>query len=886
MNKEISKTYLPSEIEEKWYSYWLEKDIFKAKVNHEKKPFSIVIPPPNITGILTMGHVLNNTIQDVLVRWKRMKGYEVCWVPGTDHAGIATQNVVERSLLKEGKDRHSLGREKFLARVWEWKERYGGTIIKQLKKLGVSCDWSRERFTMDPGLSDAVQEVFVRLYKKGLIYRGKYIVNWCPKDHTAISDDEVEYKERDGKLYFLRYPFESGDGYITIATTRPETMLGDVAVAVNPNDERYKSVIGKRLILPLVGRKLSIIADEYVEQSFGTGAVKITPAHDPNDFKIADRHGLDKIIIMDESARINDNAPEIYRGLDRFEARKKIVEDLKSLGLVDRTEEYKLNVGECYRCHTIIEPYLSDQWFVKMKPLAIPALEAVRMGKIRFHPDKWVKTYEHWMENIRDWCISRQLWWGHRIPVWYCDTCGEYVVSKGQPEQRCQKCGGSSYHQDEDVLDTWFSSWLWPFSVFGWPQETDDLKYFYPTDTLVTGPDIIFFWVARMIMSGLEFMGEVPFHDVYFTSIIRDAQGRKMSKSLGNSPDPLDVISEYGADALRFTILYLAPLGQDVLFSADKCEIGRNFANKVWNAGRFLVMNRDKLETRAAPDPSIFDFADRWIVSRLNRVIFDLDRSLSSFKINDSVKILYDFIWHDYCDWYVEMVKQRLDQNISELDRAKVIANAISIFETSLKMLHPVMPFVTEELYNVITERNGESISVEEFPEADNRYISDSIEKNMFLVQEIITAVRAMRKDAKVIPSKLIDLVIIPRDGETLKVITANEAYIRRLAKVENLEIGLTLKKPKPSSSAVVLGNELFVPLKGLIDVNAERARLGKEITRLTETINSIEKKLSNDQFVNRAPVEVIEKERMKLNSMKLSLKKLLKNYEDMESEG
>ena len=885
MNREISKTYLPSEIEEKWYGYWIDNEIFKAKVNREKKPYSMVIPPPNITGILTMGHILNNTIQDVLVRWKRMKGYEVCWVPGTDHAGIATQNVVERSLSKEGKDRRSLGREKFLARVWEWKEQYGGTIIKQLKKLGVSCDWSRERFTMDPGLSDAVQEVFVRLYEKGLIYRGKYIVNWCPKDHTAISDDEVEYRERDGKLYFLRYPFENNDGYIVIATTRPETMLGDVAVAVNPDDERYKSVIGKNLILPLVGRKLPIIADDYVEKGFGTGALKITPAHDPNDFRIAERHGLDKIVIMDESARISNNAPEKYRGLDRFEARNKILEDLESLGLIEKIEEYKLNVGECYRCHTIIEPYLSDQWFVKMKPLAKPALEAVRSGKIRFHPDKWIKTYEHWMENIRDWCISRQLWWGHRIPVWYCNNCGEYVVSKGHPEEPCQKCGGSSYHQDEDVLDTWFSSWLWPFSVFGWPQETEDLKYFYPTDTLVTGPDIIFFWVARMVMSGIEFMGEVPFHNVYFTSIIRDAQGRKMSKSLGNSPDPLDVIAEYGADALRFTILYLAPLGQDVLFSKDKCEIGRNFANKVWNAGRFLVMNRNKSEIKAAPDPSIFDFADKWIVSRLNSVISELDKSLTSFRINDATKIIYDFIWHDYCDWYVEMIKERLDQNISNLDRAKVIANAISIFETSLKMLHPVMPFITEELYNVVTEGKSKSISIEEFPEADNRFISDSIEKNMFLIQEIITSVRAMRKDARIEPSASIDLVVIPKNEEAFNVITINQAYIRKLAKVGNFEIGLALKKPRPSISGVVLGNELFIPLAGLLDLSAERTRMEKEITRLKGMIDTIEKKLGNEQFVSKAPVHVIEKERVKLNSMKLSLAKLRENYEAMKSD-
>ncbi|MFZ1081766.1 MAG: valine--tRNA ligase [Candidatus Kryptoniota bacterium] len=879
MNKEIPKTYSPLEIEDKWYKYWLDNKFFKAKVNKEKKPYTVVIPPPNITGILTMGHVLNNSIQDVFVRWKRMKGFETCWVPGTDHAGIATQNVVEKSLAKEGKNSHSLGREKFVELIWNWREQYGGTIIKQLKKLGVSCDWTRERFTMDEGLSHAVQEVFVRLYHKGLIYRGKYIVNWCPKDHTAISDDEVEYHEKNGKLYFLKYPLEDGTGHITVATTRPETMLGDVAVAVNPTDERFKHLVGKNLLLPLVGRKMEVIADDYVDKEFGTGAVKITPAHDPNDFKVAERHELDKIIIFDISAKVNENVPEKYRGLDRFKARKQIVEDLEALGLVEKITDYNLNVGECYRCHTVIEPYLSDQWFVKMKPLAEPALNAVRNGKIHFYPDRWLKTYEHWMENIRDWCISRQLWWGHRIPVWYCNNCGDYVVSTTNPGKPCEKCGGDSFRQDDDVLDTWFSSWLWPISLFGWPDETPDLKYFYPTDTLVTAPDIIFFWVARMVMAGIEFRGVVPFHDVYFTSVIRDMQGRKMSKSLGNSPDPLDVIKDYGADALRFTILYLAPLGQDVLFESSKCEMGRNFANKIWNAGRFLLMNRDKLQTTAAPDNSIFDFADKWIVSRLHRTIRDLNDALDNFRINDATKIIYDFIWHDYCDWYVEIVKERLSHEANEMTRAIIVANAISIFEKAIKLLHPFMPFITEELYSLTQAEHENSITVSEFPEAETRFVSDRIESEMDSVQEVVTSIRAIRKEANVPPGVSVNVIVKPKDDQALEILSANQLYIRRLAKVESFGIGFDLRKPETSGSAVVHGTEIFVSLEGLVNVDAERSRLEKEIARVKGVIAGIEAKLSNEQFVKRAPAQVIEKEKMKIESMKLNLSKLEENY-------
>lgn len=884
MNREIPKTYSPSEIEDKWYKNWLDNKLFEAHVNKQKKPYTVVIPPPNITGILTMGHVLNNSIQDVFVRWKRMKDFEACWVPGTDHAGIATQNVVEKSLAKEGKDRHSLGREKFVDLVWKWRDEYGGTIIRQLKKLGVSCDWSRERFTMDEGLSHAVGEVFVRLYQKGLIYRGKYIVNWCPKDHTAISDDEVEYHERNGKLYYIKYPYEDGTGHLTVATTRPETMLGDVAVAVNPSDERFKHFIGKNLVLPLVGRKMKIIADDYVDKEFGTGAVKITPAHDPNDFMVAGRHNLEKVIVLDISGKINENAPEKYRGLDRFKARKIIIEDLQSLSLVEKITDYELSVGECYRCHTVIEPYLSDQWFVKMKPLAEPALKVVRDGKIHFYPERWVKTYENWLENIRDWCISRQLWWGHRIPVWYCRNCGEQIVSVSAPTTACAKCDGTSYRQDEDVLDTWFSSWLWPFSLFGWPDETPDLKYFYPTDTLVTAPDIIFFWVARMIMAGIEFRGDAPFHDVYFTSVIRDVQGRKMSKSLGNSPDPLDVIRDYGADALRFTILYLAPLGQDVLFESSKCELGRNFANKIWNAGRFLMMNQDKIATTAAPDNSVFDFADKWIISKLHRTIRDLNSALEHFRINEATKIIYDFVWHDYCDWYVEMVKEHLSQVSSEMTRAIILANAISIFESAVKLLHPFMPFITEELYGLIrTGNESESITVAEFPEAETRFIDDKIEAEMDLVQEVITSIRAMRKEANIPPSVSVNIVVKPKDENTLEMLSANESYIRRLAKVESFSIGSDLHKPEPSKSAVVRGTEIFISMEGLVNVDAERERLQKEIERVKGVVAGIESKLSNEQFIKRAPAQVIQKEKIKIESMKVNLAKLQENFESIK---
>jgi len=925
--KELSKAYISKDAEEKWYAFWLEHNLFHAKANPAKKPYTVVIPPPNVTGILTMGHVLNNTIQDVFVRWKRMLGHETLWMPGTDHAGIATQNVVEKSLAKEGLRRHDLGREKFLERVWLWKEQYGGTIIKQLKKLGTSCDWERERFTMDEGLSAAVQEIFIRLYKKGLIYRGKYIVNWCPKDHTAISDDEVNYVTQQTNLWHIKYPIKDLQEYAVVATTRPETMLGDTAVAVNPKDERYKHLVGRTVLLPLTGREIPIITDDFVDPTFGTGMVKVTPAHDPNDYWIGERHNANigqrhlmvPINIFDVSAHLNENAPEKYHGMDRYDARKAVVKDLEELGLLLKIETHEHNIGRCYRCDTVIEPYLSDQWFVKMKPLAEKALQVVQDGTIKFHPDRWTKTYEHWMTNIRDWCISRQLWWGHRIPVWYCIgddqckiECKQPIVTRMKPDV-CPHCGSEKLRQDEDVLDTWFSSALWPYSTLGWPSDNPDLRYFYPTDTLVTGPDIIFFWVARMIMTGLEVTGDVPlpdgtkrtnanemvpFKDVYFTSIIRDTQGRKMSKSLGNSPDPLDVISEFGADALRFTIIYLAPLGQDVLYSNEKCEIGRNFANKIWNAGRFLLMNQSQLTTESKEENAVsgeqravateseiyLDLADKWILSRLHSTIKELNDALGEFEINQATKILYGFIWHDYCDWYVEMLKGRLYGTEPDEVKRIVLQRAIGVFDSALRLLHPFMPFITEELWQHLAERKqDESIMVAEYPLHVSALIDAQVEKEMTFVQNAIMSIRNVRGELSVPPSKDIQLVIKFPDGAKEEIIQKYSNYFQRLARVTKIETLKDGAKPKQSASAVVEGGELFIPLEGLIDFDAERDRIQKEITRLQGLYDSTEKKLTNESFVSRAPKEIVDKEREKMESFKQNLEKLRKNFEQFE---
>ena len=897
--KELSKTYNPREVEDRWYAEWESKKLFRANVNERKKPYTVVIPPPNITGILTMGHVLNNTLQDVFVRWKRMQGYEACWIPGTDHAGIATQNAVEKALAKEGSDRHKLGREKFVERVWEWKALYGGTIITQLKKLGVSCDWDRERFTMDDGLSDAVKEVFVRLFDKGLIYRGKYIVNWCPFHRTAISDDEVDYAEVKGNLWHIRYQIDGTKDFAVAATTRPETMLGDTAIAVHPHDDRYKKFVGRFAVLPLVGRRIPIIADDYVDSSFGTGMVKVTPAHDPNDYLMGQRHSLEQKNIMDETGRLNEAVPKQYEGMDRFEARKKIVKDLEEQGFLVKTEDHVHNVGRCYRCNTIIEPYLSDQWFVKMKPLGKPALKVVRDGKVRFHPDRWTKVYDHWMTNIRDWCISRQLWWGHRIPVYYAPD-GTYTAARDEQEAKT-KLGikdSTPLRQDEDVLDTWFSSWLWPFSTLGWPKDTPDLRYFNPTDTLVTAPDIIFFWVARMIMANMEFMkgmpgrdGKerhrdeelVPFCDVYFTSIIRDSQGRKMSKSLGNSPDPLDVINEYGADALRFTVAYLSPLGQDVLFSTEKCELGRNFTNKIWNAGRFLLLNKteicgsDPVNLSSLPKEHL-DLADRWILSRLNSSIRNIQATLEDFQVNDASKQLYDFLWHDFCDWYIELVKTRFYGDEPVEVKNVVIRRALWVFDRALRLLHPIMPFVTEELWQHLTERKDTSLVRAEFPAADDRLIEPETERSMAFVQNVISAIRNIRGENNIPPSKEIVVDVIAPAKEQQQILQSYDSYIHKLCRVTAVKEISRSQKPKFASSAVVDGIELFVPLEGLIDLEVERKRLEKEIQRLGMMLEGIGKKLGNPQFTEKAPKEVVEKEREKKEAFEANLQKLKNN--------
>ena len=897
--KELSKTYNPKEVEDRWYADWESRKLFRAAINEKKTPYTIVIPPPNITGILTMGHVLNNTLQDVFIRWKRMQGYEACWIPGTDHAGIGTQNVVERALAKEGTDRHKLGRERFVERVWQWKALYGGTIITQLRKLGVSCDWDRERFTMDEGLSNAVKEVFVRLFDKGLIYRGKYIVNWCPFHRTAISDDEVEHAEVNGKLWHIRYQIDGSKDFAIVATTRPETMLGDTAIAVHPQDDRYKKLVGRFAILPLVERRIPIIADDFVDSTFGTGMVKVTPAHDPNDYLMGQRHNLEQKNIMDETGRLNETVPKRYEGMDRFEARKKIVKDLEDQGFLVKTEDHLHNVGRCYRCNTIIEPYLSDQWFVKMKPLGKPALRVVREGKIRFHPERWAKVYEHWMTNIRDWCISRQLWWGHRIPVYYAPD-GTYTAARDEQEAKAKLGVADStvLRQDEDVLDTWFSSWLWPFSILGWPKDTPDLRYFNPTDTLVTGPDIIFFWVARMIMANMEFMkgmpgsnGKerhaeddlVPFRDVYFTSIIRDSKGRKMSKSLGNSPDPLDVIDEYGADALRFTVAYISPLGQDVLFSTEKCELGRNFANKIWNAGRFLLLNKneicgtDSVDLSTLPEDHL-DLADRWILSRLNSTIRSVQTSLENFQVNDASKQLYDFIWHDFCDWYVELVKTRFYGDESAATKKTIVRRALWVFDRSLRLLHPLMPFVTEELWQHLSDRQAESLVRTAFPQADPRLIEENTERSMTFVQNVINAIRNIRGENNIPPSKDVVVDIITSNKEQMQILRLYDSYIHKLCRVTAVNHISESQKPKFASSAVVDGIQLFVPLEGLIDLDVERKRLEKEIQRMDQMLEGIGKKLTNPQFADRAPKDVVEREREKEASFKANLEKLKNN--------
>ena len=881
---EIPSAYNPKAAEEKWHRLWESRKYFHAEPDPGKKPYTIVMPPPNITGILHMGHALDNTIQDILIRWRRMQGYNAEWLPGTDHAGIATQNVVEKMLAKKGTKRHDLGREQFVKKVWKWREECGSTIISQLKRLGCSCDWDRTRFTMDEGLSNAVLEVFIRLYEKGLIYRGNYIINWCPRCQTALSDEEAQHKDVNGFLYYIKYPVKGVNRHVTVATTRPETMLGDVAVAVNPSDPRFKDLIGKTLILPLVNREINVVADSFVDMEFGTGAVKVTPAHDPNDFDMGKRHNLEPVVVMNPDGTMNKNAGD-YAEMDRFEAREAILEDLKEMKLLERTDTHSHAVGHCYRCHTVVEPYLSEQWFVKMKPLAQPAIKAVKEGKIKFYPERWTKVYLDWMENIRDWCISRQIWWGHRIPVWYCVgddhctlKCKEPIVSRTKPD-KCPHCGSANLKQDEDVLDTWFSSWLWPFSTFGWPEKTKDLAYFYPTSTLVTAPDIIFFWVARMIMSGYEFMGAAPFKDIYIHGIVRDETGTKMTKSLGNIIDPIEVIDEFGADALRFSIISITAVGQDVFLSKEKFQLGRNFANKIWNAARFVITNlSEDVDTDLCVlyKNSDLPLADRWILSNLYTTLQDLDKALESYRFNEAANLLYDFIWHKYCDWYLEIAKVRIKEKNTQIILYKVL-------EKSLRLLHPVMPFITEEIWAGLPHKR-ESIMIQPWPHIQKELIDKKAQADMDLAIGIITAIRNIRAEVNIPPQKSCEALISAADKKDLAVLEKCGDYIKSLARVGSLEIGQRLKRPKAYSVAVFGDCEICVPLEGLVDIEAEKKKMAARIGELEKYVKSIEGKLANKNFVERAPKEIIDTEKAKLGEANVSLAKLKENLKRLES--
>ncbi|WP_346355878.1 valine--tRNA ligase [Azotosporobacter soli] len=860
---QIPTVYDPKAVEAKLYKFWEDNKLFHAEVEEGKKPFSIVIPPPNVTGQLHMGHALDNTLQDILIRFRRMQGYNTLWMPGTDHAGIATQNKVEEMLAKdEGKSRHDLGREDFVARVWDWKHQYGSRITEQLKGLGASCDWERERFTMDEGCSKAVKEVFVSLYEKGLIYQGHRITNWCPRCNTALSDIEVEHEEKPGHLYHVRYPVAGSDTEsVTIATTRPETILGDTAVAVNPEDARYGKLVGKELILPIVGRQIPIIADDYVDVAFGTGAVKITPAHDPNDFEMGLRHDLPQLVVIENDGTMSPDTGK-YAGMDRYECRRQLVKDLEDAGYLVKIEEHNHAVGHCQRCTTVVEPLVSKQWFVKMESLAKPAVEAVDSGRIQFVPERFTKTYTNWMDNIRDWCISRQLWWGHRIPAWYCE-CGETVVAREEVKS-CPKCGGTHLEQDPDVLDTWFSSALWPFSTMGWPEETPELKQFYPTSVLVTGYDIIFFWVARMIMMGLAFQKEIPFQHVFIHGLVRDSQGRKMSKSLGNGIDPLEVIEQYGADTLRFTLITGNTPGNDMRFYWERVESSRNFANKLWNASRFVQMNLEGFDADYRPDTADYTLADRWILSRYAKTVSEVTRNLERFELGEAAKVLYEFIWNEYCDWYIELAKARLYNKEDAKNRATAQYVLWSILENTLKLLHPFMPFITETIWQHLPHE-GASIMTAQWPSATAQLADASAEQQMEVIMETIKAVRNMRAEVNVPPGRKSELQLLVGSAELKAVLEANSAYFRTLAAAEPVTfLAADAAKPENAMAAVVTGVEAFLPLKGLIDVEKENARLNKELAGLEKELARIAGKLSNEGFVAKAPPEVIEKERAK----------------------
>jgi valyl-tRNA synthetase len=882
----LGKSYDPVPIEDKWYGIWLEKDVFKADPDSKKPKFSIVIPPPNVTGSLHMGHALNNTLQDIVCRYKRMKGYEVLWLPGTDHAGIATQNVVERHLASKGISRKDLGRERFVEKVWGWKEQYGSRIISQLKKLGASCDWSRERFTMDEGLSRAVRKVFVELYRKDLIYRGKYLINWCPRCRTALSDLEVEHEERDGKLYKVAYRFADGDGALHVMTTRPETILGDVAIAVHPRDERNRPFIGRKVIVPIVGRVIPVIEDNMVDPEFGTGCVKITPAHDHNDFLVGQRHGLEAIRVIDDEGVMTDEALS-FAGMDRFEARERIVKALEESGELVAVVDHRHSVGHCYRCQTVVEPYLSEQWFVRAKPLAEAGVKAVKEGQIKWVPENWLNIYYQWMENIRDWCISRQLWWGHRIPAWYC-SCGEIIVDETDPSS-CPKCGSSDIRQDEDVLDTWFSSALWPFSTMGWPERTKELESFYPTSLLVTGFDIIFFWVARMIMMGLEFMDQVPFRDVYIHALVRDEKGQKMSKSKGNVIDPLDIIEKYGADALRMTLAALTVQGRDICLSSNRIETYRFFLNKIWNASRFALMNlgEDAFGDGDVQllDPKYLRLHDRWIMHRLKTVVSEMGRLLDGYYFGESARLLYDFTWSEVCDWYLELAKPALRGDEGEDRKVSTQRVLLILFRDLLRMMHPFIPFVTEEIWHHFPF--GKSLIMSAgWPSGDfgEAFEAENLDVSMGSMQELIRGMRNLRAEASVPPQRLLEhFVIRPREQGIKDIIMENQDLICLMAKCERLEFhGMDAPSPSKSLACVLPQVDVFLPVEGLWDIEGEIKRLSDEEKKVLADIERISAKLSNKSFVERAPSEVVEKERGALAERTARLERIRENIRSL----
>ena len=858
----LAKPYDPAQVESRWYAFWEEHGVFRPALG-SGDPYVISIPPPNVTGSLTMGHLLGESIRDLLLRWRRMEGHETLYVPGMDHAGIATQNVVENKLRDEGRSRQDLGREGFVREVWAWKEQYGGLILKQLRRVGVSADWTRERFTLDPEYSRAVMVAFQHLYEKGLIYRGRYIVNWCPRCLTALSDEEVDHEEVQGSLWTIRYPIKGSDKFIPVATTRPETMLGDTAVVVHPEDRRYAHLIHKMAVLPLVRREIPVIADEAVDPKFGTGAVKVTPAHDPNDFQIGKRHDLPEIVVIDEHAVMNENAGD-FRGLDRFEARKRIVEALSDAGYLEKVEPHTHSVGHCSRCGTVIEPNLSWQWFVKMAPLAAPGIEAAKKGQVKFFPGRWKKVYLHWLENIHDWCISRQLWWGHRIPVWYRGD--EMKVSAESP--------GEGWRQDEDVLDTWFSSWLWPFAILGWPERTEPLARFYPNSVLVTGSDIIFFWVARMIMAGYEFMGARPFAHVFITSIVRDAEGRKMSKSLGNSPDPLAMMDRHGADAVRFSLIYLTPMGQDLIFDEKRIETGRFFANKVWNAARLFTLRLGDEDLSKIKESQLeLTLADRWILSRFSNAVKDVTRCLKTYRLSEAANALYHFTWNEYCDWYLEFAKPRWAEDAGPETRRAARWVAWRVLDGILRMLHPFMPFVSEEIWQAIPH-DGETLALADWPTAKRAWVDAEAEKQVEFIQALVVAVRNLRAECNLPAGRKVPVVVRGAE-EQLELLERLRDQILPLARIETLTVARDGSRPKVAASAVVAGAEVFLPLVGLIDVDEERARLAKEAAKLLDDLEGVKKKLRNQDFLRKARADVVEREKERLAQLEETLEKL-----------